>query len=684
MATHLAPFPPDQMPRKDFGLHFFTFLPPQGEASTYGPNITREGKQEINLAAMSRPSKIVWDSFFTHPNISYCVNLKGGSFLDEGQAVGFPPGLTDGLRVARPPGYPNLTPSPNRIQTHPDNAILMARRFADWFEYMGFKRGNGVLMPDGNEYAGAIQFSKFGSISDGPKNQENSEEIAYKRLLMFNSHRVNSEGNLIPDPEFGDNDRLPYCFGHHTKATLRNRPASQTHGLTLGDFCKQVMLRLREECDARNLCYPMYMINDMEDMVGVGGTQTNLSYSLQQAGFDQRLPYTRFGGQLLGRWQNRSDSSGIGPNNVYDGMLNIAGEFGQTFNEPVYYDWNGSDWSEKTLLQGFRDHGIVVNGPNENQFPTSQWTSRANSNDLYPNYWFFGAQGGGVSPVDNFVNGITSDGSMSIRNIGRDWRNHVFFKKIGSLYNKIADHALYKVLYEPAKEVFPHIKCGNRGVVAVLDDKTPSYDGSNSYIKYPYISEPAGKRLLRGDFSGPACFGPWITDQSGRYGPAFYRGLESDAYTSTNFTSYHSFGQTPQEIWRNFVIHQVKACFARGNPLPVIPLITLPMDNYSYKRTGDIGYEITPADLLYVLQEHYKMGVRHWLVYNQTSIQNARDPNSSLPIEKVKISWFIDVVNNFSYWVRSYNYVPPQPPPTPTELNPVNPVGVRMKRFIVK
>lgn len=687
MATHLAPFPPDQMPRKDFGLHFFTFLPPQGEVSTY--TVDNTGTRRLNNYAVANPSKTTWDRFFLHPNISYCAQIKSGTYLNETTF-----GLTDGLRVTRPPGYPNFTglTGPQTIQTHPNNALLTAIRIAEWFEYMGYKRGKGVLMPDGKEYAGAIHLSKLGSSQDGVKREENFSENSFKRLLFFNNDRINSQGNVIPDPEFGDNGRLPYCFGHHTKASLRNRPVSPTHGLTLGDFVKEVMVRLRDQCDSRDLCYPLFLINDLEDRVGPGGSQYNLNYRLRQADVDERV-YTRFRSALIGRWDNRD--SPVTDNNIFNGMLNDAGQMGQTFNEPVYYDWNGSEWTEKTLLQGFEEYGIGIVGPNQNQISSSDWKSIDPDNGK-PIYWFKGTQSDTINNVDNFVAGITSDGTMSFRNLRYDYRNHITVKKLNLLYNRIADHGLSKVFYEPIKEVFPHMRCGNRGLVAVLDNQICYYDANNIFNKTPFVSEPRGKRLFRGDYSSPSLFGPVMTDFPGKYGPARYRNLNN-----VDISTYHSFGTTPQQIWRNFLVHQVKACFAGENPLPVIPLIPLPHENWT-SANGSGGYTPQLSDYLYVLQEHYKMGVRNWLVYNQGSIieSTPTSPPSppspppsppaqsiaipTIPVErKLGIEWMIDVIDEFTAWTSTYNYVPPQPPPRPTELNPVNPVGVRMKRFRV-
>lgn len=629
---------------KDYnGVHFFTYLPPQG--------------QNNDAASVSTPpTQEFWNKFFKHPYITYCCKIKSGNFLND-----------TNVYVNQPPGSPSY--QVNNIYQSEINAQAMAKRYADWFEYMGFTLDRATLftptgiLPDGTEayFSGAIHLAQFG--------QYGGNFDVSKRSLFYNS---NLPAGRQGDPfEFGDNGNLPYCFGHHTKATLRNRPESSTHGYTLGDFAKKVFQYLKAECDRRRLMYPLFIINDNEEMISAGGVMINANYPETPTDVNG---LSRIASALVGSYKGHPN----GP--TYLGVLNEAYLRNQTFNEPVYYDWNGSSWVEKTLLEGLREHGIQVVGPNQNQFPSTEWLTGSSPTSL--SNWF--TAGPIVRPADNFVSGYANQerSAISSTNIGFDYRNQIFVKKLNSLYMKIADHGMSKVLYEPAKEVFGDtIQCGNRGIISVLDHTARFYDSGNVWNKIPFSSSPRGKPLLRADFSCPSLFGPnqpnppdvissidtstnppttrrrAATPNDFKYDRRSNRylndrrvgGTPDDPYGSYGNTVwgtyFHAFGTTRSEIFRNFAIHQVRACKAGNNPSPIIPMLALPFDTWN-------GYTITPHDIYEVLKGHYSLGVRQWLIYNETSPAGWSHPEYS-PNNygyATRIEWFVAVVDTFLYW----------------------------------
>lgn len=256
--------------------------------------------------------------------------------------------------------------------------------------------------------------------------------------------------------------------------------------------------------------------------------------------------------------------------------------------EIVYEEWDGATWTGKTMANAWEAAGFPSHDPNV--------------------YWFQGNN--------------------------RNWCS-----RMQPFYEMMNDHALSKALYEPAKEVFPNMICGNYavnfGLSSTQSNQTWSYQ--DNWWRYPKSDFPKN-RYFKGDYSSPVCYCPNLTSNlSTRYNPQY-----NVAYPAPEFSG-HIFGTTNRDVYRNYITQIVRATTANDNPVQTIPWIEPPLEG----AAGEL-YPIHIADksdILYIMQQHYLLGVKAWNVFNPSH----RDAT----IGQARTDLFLETINDFKEWMQS-------------------------------
>lgn len=236
--------------------------------------------------------------------------------------------------------------------------------------------------------------------------------------------------------------------------------------------------------------------------------------------------------------------------------------------------------------------------------------------------------------------------------------NREFSKKMWVYCWRMWDHALNETLYRPARRIFPHVNCGNYHVVFPISNKYEDHypDLRDNFLRLPSdTSNFVRKRYLRADYQCPVCYSANMSAIN-RFSPTDYAPAASvsDPRNAAYYTK-HSFGDgtnTPngrRKIYRDMCVQLVKACVAGGNPIEVIPYIEPPFANTSASDFG-AGNTHNPdeSDILYVLQQHYLLGVRHWMLFNPNFMIGVTDAQAKDAADR-----FLIVLNQFKAWVAS-------------------------------
>jgi len=467
----------------------------------------------------------------THRNVTVIAKVRIGEFSN--YDVNVPPGYESSQ-------YTVDADIDDLARYTPNNATAMGKRFADWFEYQGLVRGKGLAY--GGLYAGAVEFQNFGNGLRTTKN------------LMLS----------------GD---VGYIIGFHSQQIQRNSGLVDTEGeLTLGDFTKAALQAMKTECDNRNLCYPLYIIGDLEEV-------PSISHPLN----------------MIGRAEGDCQRTSHGELNCPVGPLQTYGDIYGTSSfdtEIAYSQWNGSGWTDISFRQALTEYGLPTD-PTKSNVLDSGDTGVDSSQ-----YWFLG-------------------------------RNQAWTRKSTLVFKRMTDHGLYKTIYEPAKEVFPHIQGGNFDIVSCIDSANPFYEFKNNWWTFPYETRTRN-RYLMGDFSVPVCYSPDMSEN--RYAPGQSNPL----------------GSTARDVYRNYIVAAARACISGDNPTACIPYIEPPYENVVQSEVPN-AYPIHYADesdILYILQEHYKLGVRSWAVFNPSH-------SGAVPAVKGRMDALLKVINDFLAWIQT-------------------------------
>lgn len=259
--------------------------------------------------------------------------------------------------------------------------------------------------------------------------------------------------------------------------------------------------------------------------------------------------------------------------------------------EIVYEDWNGSSWVGKTLADAHAAAGYPGHNPSA--------------------FWF--------------------------QSTNQTWMN-----KMSPYYAKINDHAFSKALYEPAKEVFPYILCGNYNIFFGMSSTQSNqfWQEQNNWWRYP-VTDFTYNRHLKADYSSPVCYSPNVSDSLyTRYGPSF-----NVPYPAGNWG--HIFGDNTRDIYRNYTSQIVRCCTSLNNPIPCIPWIEPPYQDSSGWLFPT--YQNDATDILYMLKQHYLSGVRTWILFNTT----AGDNNTKI----YNLNAFVEVLEEFKTWIRTQDKI---------------------------
>lgn len=492
----------------------------------------------------------------THPNVTVMART-----------------MRDTINTDKPPGFPNYTN--NSTYYSSQNAINIGKRLADWFEYQGLTKGKGEKYYNGL-YGGGIFVQNWGDINWSPK-------------------------GLMKNP----NDQVSgYNVGFHANAILRNQGTLPDGSLTLADFISLVFQTMKSECDNRNLCYPLYLAWDMEDVIegaGLVGTQDSPGSNLANQG-NNSLP------NQINSLQVQFSQGSLSQNPNYQSPLPpIDSDLGNQIpgsapwlaciaspkysTEIVYEEWDGSSWIGKTMADAYAAAGFPQHNPSS--------------------YWFSGT-------------------------INQNWLN-----KMKPYFLRMIDHAFSKALYEPAKEVFPNIICGNYGVLhGISSTQNEQYwEIQNNWNRIPSVNFNKN-RYLKADYQSPYCYAPNMQlNLSSRYNPAY-----NVSYPAPEGFG-HIFGPTKREVYRNYATQLVRHCIVGDNPIPCIPWVEPPGEGATRNVFADT-YIPDSSDILYVLQQHYLAGVRTWIMFNPSH-------GDSSPEGLTKLDDFLKTINEFNKWIAS-------------------------------
>lgn len=461
-----------------------------------------------------------------------------------------------------------------------------------------YTKGNainiGKRMADWQEYQGLTRdkgkmFPNFGDTSN---------RRAYAgSIFVQNWGTGNYSGKaLLKDPRDAFvYDGTNHNVGFHANATRKSttqqlRNYSLTDDITIADFAHFAFETLKSECDRRNLCYPEYLAWDWEDVlgpteiIGYGNSYVNPSNPQQRS-------------------------------SVWDLM-----QADPRFNtEIVYEERFGNRWLGRTMRDAFVEAGmpaqITMDGTN-------------------PRYWFQGV-------------------------------NREFTKKLLPYYRRIWDRALNLTVYQNARRYFPFVQCGNYHVSFPLSNKYEDHypDARDNFLRIPSEdSRFTSKRYLRADFQCPVCYSPNMSSPN-RFGVQDYapaaqvrdRNYMANLPSIQPYYTKHSFGDgvagpdARRKIYRDINVQRVRACAANKNPTPTVPYIEPPFANTSSSDFGAANvHNPDESDILYILQQHYLMGVRQWFLFNPNFLLGVTDAQAKDAADR-----FVNVLNQFKAWIAS-------------------------------
>jgi len=241
----------------------------------------RTNVQFYLFVAPNTTNSVLW----THPNVTTQARVR-----------------IDGVNLDKPiPAYGNYTTYVGNYYAK-GNAINIAKRMADFFEYQGLQKGFGDI--GGGLYGGAIFMQNFGTTASGKSLfYSASDAITYNGTTFYGGFHANSTAQ-------------------GTQYTIDN--ASLTTSLRPYDFMLCCMQQLKVECDRRNLCYPAYYSDDFEEkigpsnLLGAGNSVTQIGAGLTMSYWKALMTDSRFGEETV--YENFENGSWK-PKTFYDAWV---------------------------------------------------------------------------------------------------------------------------------------------------------------------------------------------------------------------------------------------------------------------------------------------------------------------------------------------------------------------------
>jgi hypothetical protein len=231
--------------------------------------------------------------------------------------------------------------------------------------------------------------------------------------------------------------------------------------------------------------------------------------------------------------------------------------------ETVWQQWNGRGWDNKTWRDAFVAAGSPVDDRN---------TFYASSN--------------------NNVN---------------------FIRRISPFITKMQDYALFKTIYEPLKEVFPGILCGNYYVYLPMSTSARDPNNSNSWLHYPEVNLPSSLSL-RADYQSSVCYSPNLTDFPYRYSPNRFNSKFTMAIGATG----HPYGRTNEQIYRSFIKAKIRSTtVGNSKKTPTLPWLEFPGSQIGSEIENRVFHLSTVDDLYDIMFNSYlNGGVRVYQFFN--------------------------------------------------------------------
>lgn len=233
------------------------------------------------------------------------------------------------------------------------NAIQVGKRLADWFEYQGLTRDKGHVVVDGVPYAGGIFLHNWGSPNyvgrdpqgnTGPSIFLEPEDMVSDVLTTADFAGYTNATSIVAARSTMKHT-VGYLGNAVTKAftnTVMTDSRGATHNMMgLANWAKRVMQSMKAECDARNLCYPRVLAQDLE-------------------GF-RPAPYQYTG------YSTKPTSTTAAPSDFpklfRSSVLRAMQADSRYTTETVYQEWNGSAWVNKTMQDAWNAAGGPTGDP---------------------------------------------------------------------------------------------------------------------------------------------------------------------------------------------------------------------------------------------------------------------------------------------------------------------------------
>mgnify|MGYP006272769575 CR=1 FL=1 len=248
-------------------------------------------------------------------------------------------------------GEYNATTNPNGWDKEfysKGNAIKVGKRLADWFEYQSLYKGKGQAHK--GMYGGAIFIHNWGCQTEGSTLFKEIEDHASDCLTIddFVGYKNATEAQAL-------HSKLKYSVGFTKNSIAKSTTESVVNGKTIlgiSKWMETAMLSMKAECDARNLCYPLYLAQDHENFE---------PYLFKLVGYDRKPALDALASDFPKEWASAPWRAAMADPRFA--------------TETVYEEWDGKQWIGKTLKDAYTEAGLPVfkNGeffvsPTNNEF----------------------------------------------------------------------------------------------------------------------------------------------------------------------------------------------------------------------------------------------------------------------------------------------------------------------------
>lgn len=428
------------------------------------------------------------------------------------------------------------------------NAIKVGKRLADWFEYQSLYKGKGQAHK--GTYGGAIFIHNWGCADEGPTLFRETEDLASDCLTLndFAGYTNAAEALAL-------RSGMKYSVGFSKNAVAKSTSETVVNGKTIlgiSKWMETAMWSMKAECDARNLCYPLYLAQDLENFE---------PYLFKLVGFSRKPATTS---ALASEFPKEWASS----------PWRAAMADPRYSTEVVYEDWDGTQWVGKTLKDAYTEAGLPV----------------------FKNDEFF------VSFTNNDFTRKMAPYMAKIADYGL---NKMLYEPIKKVFPNIKCGNYNTVIptsSDPANIYFDIMNNWMYQPSKTFTDKNPA---GKRHFHADFSSPVCYSPVLK---TG--------TQTIYRYDPSQYKSTFAAQYNQNPATPMmgHPFGTTSADIYRNFLKQRVRSLTV-NNPTACIPWIECPGAKVCDGPTYAV-HTSTVDDLLDITSDNYKNGVRVWQLFN--------------------------------------------------------------------